>query len=390
MGLRQTISGWVTVIKDALDFGPGFPDVMETRRVLFAQESARLQHLLEQTRKASQEKDQLIVKLQAIGAVAGTMVVDGPAYYIRRANALEGPFCTSCFQRNHEIVRITAAPKPKGQDGTPADWVQCARCKTPFRSDRISQFLNPVRVPIGGLAPAGGDRDPSRETMRLGRVPNRDASRLGARPDPQRELLRQGPQALPQRDEPRLGSPTGQRTGPDDRRQKTEDARQSTEPQSHPPSVLLHPPSDSEPEPNPPQTPQNPALGESSAKQGEALATPSQASDAIPRAGESEPASAPTTAPPQESDTPKPVKAAPKRREEPKRDPLDLGEAPARETGPMQEAPPAQGVAMESTAPTPNSAPEAPRPGRTRSRARKPKDQRSGKAMGTHRSKPTR
>jgi hypothetical protein len=390
MGLRQTISEWVTVIKEALDFGPGFPDAMETRRVLFAQEAGRLQHLLEQTQKASQEKDQLIARLQAVGAAAGSMVVDGPAYYIRRANALEGPFCTSCFQRNHEIVRITAAPKPKGQDGTPADWVQCARCKTPFRSDRISQFLNPVRVAIGGLAPAGGDQGASGTTMRLGRVPNRDVSRLGARPDPQREILRRGPQALPKPDEPRLRPPASQETGPDDRQQKTEDARQSTELQSPPSSVLLHPPCNSESEPNSPQTPQNPALEESPAIREDALATPTQVSDAIPRAGESEPASAPTTVPPQESDTPKPVKAARKRRKGPKRDPLDLGEAPARETEPTEKAPPAQGVAVESTAPTPDSAPEAPRPARTRSRTRKPKSQRSEKAMGTDRSKPTR
>jgi hypothetical protein len=143
MGLRQTISEWVRIIKDALDFGPEFPAAMETRHVLFAQESARLQHLLEQTRKASEEKDELIAKLRAAGAVSGNMVVDGPAYYIKKANTLDGPFCTSCFQRNHEIMPIASAPKPRGANETPADWVQCGRCKTPFRSDRISQYLNP-------------------------------------------------------------------------------------------------------------------------------------------------------------------------------------------------------------------------------------------------------
>jgi hypothetical protein len=143
MGLRQTISEWVRIIKDALDFGPEFPAAMEARHVMFAQESARLQHLLEQTRKASEEKDELIARLRATGAVSGNMVVDGPAYYIKKANTLDGPFCTSCFQQNHEIMRITPAPKPKGADQTPADWVQCGRCKTPFRSDRISQYLNP-------------------------------------------------------------------------------------------------------------------------------------------------------------------------------------------------------------------------------------------------------
>ncbi len=155
MGLRQTISEWVRIMKDALDFGPEFPAAMEARHAMFAQESARLQHLLEQTRKASQEKDELIARLQAAGAVTGNMVVDGPAYYIRRANTLDGPFCTSCFQRNHEITRIAPAPKPKDADETSTDWVQCAGCKTPFRSDRISQYLNPGKG-------TGSDNEPQK------------------------------------------------------------------------------------------------------------------------------------------------------------------------------------------------------------------------------------
>ncbi len=143
MGLRQTISEWVKSVKDALDFGPEFPAAMEAHHAMFAQESARLQHLLEQTRKASQEKDDLIARLRTAGAVTGNMIVDGPAYYIRRANTLDGPFCTSCFQQHHEVMRIAPAPQPKGAGETPADWVQCGRCKTPFRSDRIRQYLNP-------------------------------------------------------------------------------------------------------------------------------------------------------------------------------------------------------------------------------------------------------
>ncbi len=202
MGLRQTISEWVRIMKDALDFGPEFPAAMEARHAMFAQESARLQHLLEQTRKASQEKDELIARLQAAGAVTGNMVVDGPAYYIRRANTLDGPFCTSCFQRNHEITRIAPAPKPKDADETSTDWVRCAGCKTPFRSDRISQYLNPGKG-------AGSD------------------------------------------DKPQMTEDGRQKT--ENRAQKTEDRGQKTELQASPSSVLYHPPSDQEPEPKPPQ-----------------------------------------------------------------------------------------------------------------------------------------
>ena len=204
MGLRQTISEWVRTIKDALDFGPAFPAAMEARRVVFAQESARLQHLLEQTRKAAQEKDELIAKLRAVGAVTGNMVTDGPAYYIKKANTLDGPFCTSCFRRTHEINRIASAPKPKGADGTPADWVQCARCKTPFRSDRISQYLNPC---------------------------------VGTRPE----------------DEGYKTEDEGQKT--EDRSQKAEDTGQKTEPQAPPASVVRPPSADQEPKPTLVQTP---------------------------------------------------------------------------------------------------------------------------------------
>jgi hypothetical protein len=348
MGLRQTISEWVTTIKDALDFGPGFPDALEARRVLFAQEAARLQHLLEETRRASQEKDQLIAKLQAAGAVAGSMVIDGPACYIRRANTLEGPFCTSCFQRNHEIMRIAPAPKPKGNDGTPADWVQCARCRTPFRSDRISQYLNPVRVPAASRSPVG---------------------------------------APPKRDESRLGSPTSPGIGLDDRRPKTDDRRQSTEPQAAPSFVLRPPPSEQQGKPKPSQS-QNPALEGSTTTQKDTLGTPSP--NAIPRVEDPRPVSAQIAISPQESDTPKPVKTNRKPHKEPKRGTARLGKAPAAETGPVEESPQPQGIAIESPAPTPDSALEAPRPSRTRSRSRKPKDQRSEKAMMTDRSESTR
>ena len=363
MGLRQTISEWVTTIKDALDFGPEFPDAMEARRVLFAQESARLQHLLEQTQKASQEKDQLIARLQAVGAVAGNMVVDGPACYIRRANTLEGPFCTSCFQRNHEVVGIASAPKPRGADGTPADWVQCARCKTPFRSDRISQYLNPVRVPTGSLSPVGGA--------------------------PQHGTMRWGPRALPKRDESRLGSPASQRTEPDDRRQKTEDRSRSTDLQSQPSSVLLHPPCDSEPKPESPQA-RTDALGRGTPTRKDALGTPSPTPSAIPRVEDPKPASAPIAVPTQENATPKPVKTVRKPRKEPKRGTSRLGKAPTGETGPVEEAPPSQGIAIGSPSPTQDSMLGAPRPSRTRSRTRKPKDQCSEKAMTTNRSKSAR
>lgn len=143
MGLRQTISQWIATVKDALDFGPGFPAVMTDHRVKFTEELTKLQDLLDQTQQAAQEKDELIAKLQAAGAVRGSLIADGSAYYIKKDNTLDGPFCMSCFQQNHEIAHIVPAPQPKGAEGEPSEWVQCGQCQTPFRSERIGQYLNP-------------------------------------------------------------------------------------------------------------------------------------------------------------------------------------------------------------------------------------------------------
>lgn len=146
MGLRQTISQWVGGIKDALDFGPEFPAAMSDRRVQFAEELTQLRNLLEETRKAHEEKDELIAKLQALGAVRGNMIVDGPVYYVKSQNILDGPYCTSCFQHHHEIVRIVPASRPKGADGPAREWVECGKCRTPFRSERIAEFVNPAKT----------------------------------------------------------------------------------------------------------------------------------------------------------------------------------------------------------------------------------------------------
>jgi hypothetical protein len=146
MGLRQTISQWIATVKDALDFGPEFPAVMTDHRVKLTEELTKLQNLLDQTQQAAKEKDELIAQLQATGAVRGNMIVDESAYYVKKDNTLDGPFCMSCFQQNHEIAHIVAAPKPKGADGDPSEWVQCGKCQTPFRSQRIGQYLNPPRT----------------------------------------------------------------------------------------------------------------------------------------------------------------------------------------------------------------------------------------------------
>lgn len=174
MGLRQTITEWIRIAKDTLDFGPEFPAAIEARHVELAEKLARLQSLLAQARKASQEKDELIAKLQAAGGVAGNVVLDGPVCFIRKENTLEGPYCTSCFQQNHETSRILPASGPTGTDGPATDWVECTKCRTPFCSERISHYLNPspaASAPVAGACEGEGETPPAQ--VRSPRAPAR-------------------------------------------------------------------------------------------------------------------------------------------------------------------------------------------------------------------------
>ena len=183
MGLRQTVSEWITVTKDALDFGPEFPAAMAAHHRLFDAEMSRLAYLLEQTQQAAREKDRLIARLQAAGATQGLLVIDGPACFIRKGNLLDGPFCMSCFHQRHEAVRIEPAGQPQGADGPAAEWVQCARCRTPFRSERLGQFLNPgdlttTRTPVPAEADCAAEgRQATKPRARAHRKPAAGASR---------------------------------------------------------------------------------------------------------------------------------------------------------------------------------------------------------------------
>jgi hypothetical protein len=177
MGLRQTVSEWIRNAKDALDFGPDFPAAMAAHRLEFTEERTKLQHLLEQARKACQEKDELIARLQAGAAIRGNMIIDGSAYFLKKENLLDGPYCLSCFQQNHETTRLVPAPKPKRADGPAAAWVQCPHCQTPFRSDRLGEFLSPRQTASAqtSASPQGGEEEKPAGATRPSPARNRDA-----------------------------------------------------------------------------------------------------------------------------------------------------------------------------------------------------------------------
>jgi hypothetical protein len=183
MGLGQMLAGWIAVIKNELDFGPEFRAALTEHRVKIVDEVERLQRLLGEARKAAQERDELIIKLRATEAIQSTVVADGVAYYIRKESVLDGPFCTTCFQQNHEIARVVSAPKPRGADGDPAEWVQCTKCRTPFRSERIGQYLS-AREPA---APAPAAENAEAKSSPAARKPR---SRTRPSKDRQTEPMR--------------------------------------------------------------------------------------------------------------------------------------------------------------------------------------------------------
>jgi hypothetical protein len=176
MGLRQTISEWIRIAKDTFDFGPEFPAALTARRVRVAEELTELRRLLEETQKTAREKDELIAKLQAAATIEGNMVVDGAAYFVRKDHLLEGPFCTACFQQSHETNRIVPTPRPEGAEEDSSDWVQCTQCQMPFRSERISEYLNPrPAVPAQPAAPP--EEDEEAKPVTAARKPRRTSRR---------------------------------------------------------------------------------------------------------------------------------------------------------------------------------------------------------------------
>ncbi len=163
MGLLRSLSQWVGNSLGAFDFGGDPLPAIVARRHQFTLDMAGLRRALEEAQEACRRKDELIARLQAGETVEADvaqtemtrtetlnteivmteMVADGLTYYIRRQNALDGPFCMSCFQRNHEMNRIELAAKASPTRGVPSDWVKCVKCQVPFHSDRASRRLNP-------------------------------------------------------------------------------------------------------------------------------------------------------------------------------------------------------------------------------------------------------
>lgn len=155
MGLREILAKRLKAVREAVHRGPGPNASLAFQYTELRQELAQLRHLVEETCRASKEEDELIAKLQAAGVVRRNMVSDGSAYYIEKdENILDGPFCTHCFDQNQEMVRLVPAPELQEAAGRASKWVRCRKCRTPLRSRRIAQHVNPQETaPTPASAP---------------------------------------------------------------------------------------------------------------------------------------------------------------------------------------------------------------------------------------------
>jgi len=155
MGLREILAKRLKAVREAVHRGPGPNASLAFQYTELRQELAQLRHLLEETCRTSKEKDELIAKLQAAGVVRRNMVSDGSAYYTEKdENILDGPFCTHCFDQNQEMVCLVPAPELQEAAGRASKWVRCPKCRTPVRSRRIAQHVNPQETaPTPASAP---------------------------------------------------------------------------------------------------------------------------------------------------------------------------------------------------------------------------------------------
>jgi len=141
------------------------PPTLTSQVVQLRRQLAKTRSRLDEIRNLAREKDELIAKLQAAGAIKGNLIVDGSAYFVKKGgNILDGPFCTCCFDQNQEKVRIVPADKPQGAAGRQSEWVQCPTCRTPFRSKRVGEFLSaPATASRGAGSSARQSKKPVRK-----------------------------------------------------------------------------------------------------------------------------------------------------------------------------------------------------------------------------------
>ncbi len=90
-------------------------------------------------------KDEKIKQLEEALSLQGKLVYRDSAYYLvaKEGHFDDGPFCTKCWDVDHIKCRFVRAPET--DEGR--EWVQCQRCKLPFRSEQITKDIRSLDSP---------------------------------------------------------------------------------------------------------------------------------------------------------------------------------------------------------------------------------------------------
>jgi len=95
------------------------------------------------------ENDKIIMSLKTALDNNGEIVSENGAYWRKDVfgNIVEGPFCKTCFIVESALRNLVRAGKPNEQDIDDWEWVQCSKCRVPFRQKQIGQYLKTHKEP---------------------------------------------------------------------------------------------------------------------------------------------------------------------------------------------------------------------------------------------------
>jgi len=146
MELIDMIAGSLKTVKENLDLDPKHDFSLAAQVVELRARIADLQHLLDEAERDLKERDELIAQLRAAIPATDEMLVEGAAWFLQRSGEIvDGPFCTACFTRHQQTVRLhevsEVAEESDDGPGQEAGWVQCPTCAVPVRSRLVAEQL---------------------------------------------------------------------------------------------------------------------------------------------------------------------------------------------------------------------------------------------------------
>ena len=95
------------------------------------------------------ENEKIIMSLKTALDNNGEFVSENGAYWRKDVfgNIVEGPFCITCFATESALRTLMRAGKPNEQDSDDWEWVQCSKCRVPFRQKQVGQYLKNHKEP---------------------------------------------------------------------------------------------------------------------------------------------------------------------------------------------------------------------------------------------------